>query len=354
MQPQGGGGMGGMGALAMMMMSGGMGGMFGNQAPEDNRTRGEMVTDAAKSTWDVTKQAPAWIGENLNPGAMVRDAVNPTGVWDGAKQMWNSKPGDGQFGAGAMQAGLGAIAPTLAARGAWNGARAAAPGFWNGAKGLISGAAKGIGIPTAAGGTGMGIKALGQGLKSGVGMGIGKTVGGLGLGMNLYDEAAGNTDYSGDGSWGDLAWGGLRAMGNNLSAAASGAQTAGPVGAVWGAGAHLATGLGRGAYDIGKAWSDGAEAEAGADKWKARTDYANKLRSSMSPEAWKAHVDTQRKAGKHSWDPPAATPQATPVPATPTPTVPTPAVPAPAGPTPSAAVKPSAATAGTKDAPPPK
>jgi hypothetical protein len=307
---QGGGGMGGVaGMMGMMALMGGMGGGFGNQAPEDNRTRGQMVTDAAKSTWDVTKQAPGWIGENLNPGTLVRDAVNPTGVWDGAKQMWNSKPGDGQFGAGALQAGLGTIAPAFMLNGARNGlnaARAAGPGAWNAAKGAISGAGKGIGISGFGAGNGLGIKALGQGLKTGIGMGIGKTVGALGLGTNLYDEAAGNTDYSGDGSFGDLAWGGMRAMGNNLSAAASGAQTAGPVGAIWGAGSHLATGIGRGIYDITKAKMDTKFSE-------------DEQKKAITPEevaAYRAKLGKKPVAPKQVTTP--ATPTPTSTPATPT------------------------------------
>lgn len=335
-QAQQGNGNGGMGALGMLALPFLMGG-FGNQEPQDNRTNGQRIMDAGKGAWDATKGAVQFAGENLTPTGMATGlydmmANSPKTMSDGWNQAWNGQ-GMGDVGMGALQMALPAGVAGLAGYGAYKGLKngpaiQAAMRTANPASGFIGRGATWAGsqlarVPGLARLGGAGAGALGLG---GAGM-LSRAAGVAGLagtGYNAFTRQQ-NPDY---GYWGNA---GLEAA-NTLGGIASGWQTAGLPGAIAGAGTTAAGNL----YRVGKEglglmddWKNESEAAAGADMWQNRVNMQNKLRAQLGEQGWKQHVQTQRAAGRKSWEAPTnPTPQPAPTPAAPAP-APNPNPPAP-------------------------
>lgn len=323
-QPQGNGGGGGMGGLGMLALPFLMGGM-GNQQPQDNRTNGQRIMDAGQGAWDATKGAVQFAGENLTPSGMatgIYDTVAgaPKTMSDGWNQAWNGQ-GMGDVGMGALQMALPAGVAGLAGYGAYKGMKNA-PAITNALRSAPGNSFVGRGagwvgsqlskVPGLARLGGAGAGALGLGGTGMLSRGLG--VAGLaGTGYNAFTRQQ-NPDY---GYWGNA---GLEAA-NTLGGIASGWQTAGVPGALAGAGTMLAGN----AYRVGKEslglmddWKQGREAEAGADMWQNRVNMQNKLKAQLGEQGWKQHVQTQRAAGKKSWDAPTSvTPQSAPTPPAP-------------------------------------
>lgn len=311
-QQNSGGGGNGMGALGMLALPFLMGG-FGDQQPQDNRTNGQRIMDAGKGAWDATKGAVQFAGENLTPSGMATGLYDtmanaPKTMSDGWNQAWNGK-GMGDVGMGALQMALPTGVAGLAGYGAYKGLKNA-PAITNALRTAPGNSFVGRGagwvgsqlskVPGLARLGGAGAGALGLGGTGVLSRGLG--VAGLaGTGYNAFTREQ-NPDY---GLWGNA---GLEAA-NTLGAIGSGWQTAGPWGALAGAGTALAGNtyrLGKESLGLMDDWQQGREAEAGADMWQNRVNMQNKLKAQLGEEGWKKHVQTQRAAGKKSWEAPAS------------------------------------------------
>lgn len=153
--------------------------------------------------------------------------------------------------------------------------------------------------------------------------------------VNSWRDTEQGTDLLGDkggfyglggGMLGEYGEGLSKEMGNLTTGAMGGAQMGGLPGALAGVAAQAPGNVYRvrkGIYDIGKAWSDGAAADATTAKMQDRIKQQQAIQRSMGyiddPEsgsgqlkprdesaraAWNAHVQAQRAAGKKSWDAP--------------------------------------------------